>query len=448
MRVLLALAGCAPEIDHATIPAQPPVATSVRPAARPPENVLLVTVDDIGVDLVGLYGAEGAPPTPTLDALAAEGVTFDRAYAMPLCSVTRASLLTGRYPTRTGVGSVMEYEPRGAGLRDAEVTLAELLAEAPDPWDTAIVGKWHVSNLYDGTALDGPRHHGFRRAFTTTSYVGSYSLWQKQVDGVSEFVGHYATTEVTNDAVHRIEELSEPWLLSVNYHAAHAPLHDPPASLAPGAHPTDRDKLDAMIVALDAELGRLLASMGPALRRRTTVVVLGDNGSEGIGDHGKGSAFEGGVRVPFIVAGPRVAAPGSRSAGLVSVVDVFPTVADIAGIDLQDGGHRAVDGRSLLPALEDPDAPVHDSVFVESFTGEDAPMGPGRTWGLRSARYKLVGWEGWGYVPHEDGLALFDLDEDPDETDDLAGDPEHAEILSVLRDQFDALEADLLADPG
>ncbi|MFG0318573.1 MAG: sulfatase-like hydrolase/transferase, partial [Planctomycetota bacterium JB042] len=210
-----------------------------------------------------------------------------------------------------------------------------------------------------------------------------YYDWQKVVDGTVTMSTTYATTDTVDDAVEWIAAAAEPWLCQVSFHAAHHPWEAPPPELctedltaAPPASEAPRPYYKAMIEAMDAELGRLLASIPPDVRQRTTVVFLGDNGTPapvavpplGPGN-AKGTLFEGGIRVPMIVTGPHVASPGSEAEAFVHAVDLFATVADVAGVPLGTTYPDVLfDGRSILPSLADPTAPSQRThVFSERF---------------------------------------------------------------------------------
>jgi arylsulfatase A-like enzyme len=360
---------------HDSAPGTPPT---------PPPNVLLVVLDDVGTDRLGVYGNPDAR-TPTLDALAREGRWFRSAWGYPVCSPARAALVTGRHAPRTGYG---ENAPTGSyALDPSQLTLAELLASAG--FDTAFAGKWHLESEGSTLPFAGPTAHGWGWYAGSRGNLEGYFGWDKvQPDGTVARSTTYATTDTTDDAIGRLGALREPWLLTVAYNAAHGPLHEPPRELYTGAlTPADvwrvAPVVDAMTEALDRELGRLLAAMSPELRARTLIVVVGDNGDLLDGDvfspaDGKVSLTEGGVGVPFVVNGPQVGRPGPSDA-LVSVVDVFPTLAALAGLDvralpgvLHPDEPLALDGRSLLAALADPDAPHHELLW----TGRVEPAGP------------------------------------------------------------------------
>jgi len=414
----------------ACTPAGRPPAASAARTPRPP-NVLILLADDVGVDNIAVYGeAEDAPPTPNIDALAARGVLFRQAHASPMCSPTRAGILTGRYGFRYGIGT--RIEPRtDTDLPPWEVTIPEALrAGARRRYRTAAVGKWHL-----GVARD-PQHpldSGFdshrgslynlaHRPLDSGATQGFFS-YAKAEDGRMVESDTYATTDAVDDALRRIRKMREPWFLYLAFNAAHHPYHVPPA----GLHTRDVDErsseaalFKADVEAMDTEIGRLLDSIDPKVLARTTVVFLGDNGTppsvktgSEAGQPGKHSTYDGGVRVPLIVAGPpiRPRRRGSETSALVNHTDLFATVMEIAGahVDVPE------DSVSLVPYLRNPARPpLREWVYAEVF----APNGSGpyteEERMIRDARYKLIVRAGMGEE-------LYDLVADPRETVDLLG---------------------------
>jgi arylsulfatase A-like enzyme len=307
----------------------------------------MLLADDVGVDNIAVYAESAtAPPTPNVDALAASGVLFRNAWATPHCSPTRASLLTGRYPSRHGVGIALceGGSERCPVLPLREVTLPEVLDAQATGYAHALVGKWHLSDERNGAEL-GPNLAGWSHyAGILGAHPTSYFLWPRTVNGVTTSSTAYATTQVVDDALAWIQTAPEPWVCYVWFPAAHAPYHAPPAhlhsqnlaGLDPATAPVPFYK--AMVEAMDTEIGRLLGSLGPALLGRTEVLILGDNGTpQEVSEppfapsHAKKTPFEGGVNVPLVVAGPSVGAPGREEAALVHAVDVFATVLELCG---------------------------------------------------------------------------------------------------------------------
>jgi arylsulfatase A-like enzyme len=395
------LAGCpAPQVDGPT--SDPPVPTG--PVVRP--NLLLVLLDDVGIERLAPWDRphDGQPDTPFLDALALDGLVFDNAYAMPLCSPTRYSLLTGRYGRRVGLGKPLVGEAWEVPL--SERSLPDALAE--QGYSSALAGKWHLSTPSSPTGADHPAAMGFLHHQGSLGNI-PYTQWWRVIDGVGAETTVYPTRDTTDAALDHMARLPEPWFVWTAYNTAHAPLHVPPAPLNPTgldetASPTEL--LHGMVTAFDLELERLLASVDLT---RTTVVFLSDNGthtSHLSSPHwtpagGKGSVWESGVRVPLLVVGAGVV-PG-RSAQLVHAADVFATLLDLAGGPAAEStvgtwsqpaaapGPTAIDGTSLVPVLVDPGASTpRELVYTERFGPLGAGPHPNDVQALRDDRYKLI----------------------------------------------------------
>jgi arylsulfatase B len=409
-------------------------------------NVLIVVLDDVGVDLLAPYGLEGPKaPTPTLDCLCERGMRFDRAWSTPLCSPSRAALLTGRSADKTGLGHNVRQDTQ---LDHGEVTIAELALRSG--LHTGFVGKWHLDGWESPGALVAPLAQGFESFRGTMGNLGEpgaprptlsdgfdYRGYWRNVNGEVAWSQRYATTQEVDDALDFLDEVGdEQWLLVLSLHAAHVPLHDPPRHLLSEGLPrdaTDAERFRAVLEAADAELGRLLQQMDPEVLADTTVLVVGDNGTAPSGvsspfdpDRAKNTMFEGGLRVPLIVTGPHVPRPGvSRS--LVHVVDILPTVAEIVAGSAAEPGLEdlALDGVSFLAAMGGDDA-----VGPARVASVYSPGNAGMDRAIRDDRYKLI-------ERHGGWTQLFDLEADPREELDLlladALDPEASEALAGLR---------------
>jgi arylsulfatase B len=325
------------------------------------ENVLLVVLDDVGVDRLGVYAPPGeAVRTPALDGLARQGVLFRNAFNQPVCTPGRATLLTGRRALHTGVGNNVHVRGRNTGLPRSEVTLPEALAEAPGgPYTSTAIGKWHLSALDEGVV--DPRVHGFDHfdglagnARYTALPAGQtdYFRWERIHDGEVSIEEGYLTTAQADAAIEAVRTLPEPWFVYLAFNAVHEPYHVPPAHLWSDAEPVhEAGMADAMLEALDHELARVLAEVGDD----TWVFVTSDNGTsrEAVRPPfrprwAKGSLYSGGTQVPLLVSGPGVE-PGVRD-DLVHATDVFASVLDVAGLAPSTLG-LAVDGTSLVPLL-------------------------------------------------------------------------------------------------
>ena len=349
-----------------------------------PPNVLVLLADDIGVDSVAVY-AEGddLPSTPNLDALAAGGLLFRNAWSSPVCSPSRAGLLTGRHSFRHGVGWLTTPDVLSSALPLSELTIPEVLDLAGSGYVHAAIGKWHLGNASVGGPL-APNDAGFGHFSGSLSNLlppFDYFTWPKVVDGVSSTSTNYVTTETVDDAIAWISGQSSPWFCYVAFHAAHSPFHAPPSSLhsVDLTTPTNRLYYKAMVEALDTEIGRLLASLPPGVGDDTMVIFAGDNGTSAKVtvppfdvNHAKGTLYEGGINVPLIVSGPLVSAP-AEVRGLVTVTDLFATVLGIAGLTKsQVPSPAGQDSVSLTPYFTNPNLTLREFVYTEVFR----PNGP------------------------------------------------------------------------
>ena len=330
-------------------------------------NVLVVLADDVGVDLIARYGMHSEPAaTPTLDRLADEGVLFRNVWSFPTCSPARAALLSGRYPHHNGIGRVIRYLQSSVEFDPALTTWPDRLARSG--YRCVALGKWHLSAAIH-SASRHPRLCGFEHHFGIHGGLGPlgtrarYDRWWKWTDDLVEPRTTYVTSENVDDALEWADTHPEPWCIWLGFYSAHRPFHRPPAHL----HDVDlssssppREKARAMVEAMDRELGRLLASMDPRTRARTTILFLGDNGTDSAAatpplraDRAKGSLYQGGILVPMILSGAGVArrARGREARGLVDVVDIYPTILDIAGLPELDHG---LDGVSFAKLLHNP----------------------------------------------------------------------------------------------
>ena len=372
-------------------------------------NVLLVVADDVGCDMIASFGAHpAAVPTPNIDAFAATGVSFVSAYTDPVCSPSRACMLTGRYGFRTYLGdAIQEFQPEYS-LSQWELTVPEVLAlKSPRPVTNAAIGKWHLGSISNG----GPIHpnlegFGYFRGTLGNFFFGqTYSNYTKITNGVASTSTTYASTDQVNDALTRIPLMREPWFMYMGFNGAHKPFHAPPANLhtyalsgSPDATPHEHYR--AAVQAMDTEFGRLLASINPEVLARTTVIFIGDNGSPNdvvlapsIPGQSKGTLYEGGVHVPLIVSGPAVNYPGSRCYAPVNSVDLFPTMLARFNVTVSKGflDGRPFDGVDLTPYLAQPwRAPLREWVFSTKFVPNG--VGPYAASGfmIRDARWKLI----------------------------------------------------------
>ena len=353
----------------------------------PLRNILLVILDDWAIDSspvdnnTTLNPGTTFAPMPTLEALADRGLRFTNAYAQSVCSPTRATIITGRYGFRHGVG-----DPSTPALPSSELALPEIFTAETSPYKLATFGKWHLGGGNTGPeVLGGWTHFAGILGGGVTNYTG----WSKTVstatipnNTINNFAT-YSTTDQVNEAVSFINSNpNDPWFIWLAFNAPHTPFHNPPSNLHDyPTYATDvdgnvtgtdrRGAYEAALQALDTELGRLFATVD---LDNTNIILIGDNGTPGAvvqapysTDHAKGSLYEGGVHVPLIMAGPDVTRTG-LSNKLVHCVDLFSTILELADIDVASATAAVdtIDSESLLPILNGQDS-VERCVVSERF---------------------------------------------------------------------------------
>lgn len=401
-------------------------------------NVVLVYADDLGWGDLGCFGADDLQ-TPNLDALCASGVRLPQWYSnSPVCSPSRASLLTGRYPARAGVETILGGTRHTAGLPDLPTIASELRDRG---YATSIFGKWHlgVDTDYSPLRRGFDTYFGFRAGcvdyYSHIYYWGEHTplhdLWEDDEEVWSN--GEYLTTIIARRASEWIEQhAAEPFFVYVPFNAPHYPLHAPEEYVARFVHlPEDRRMMAAMIAAMDDGVGAILATLDRlGLRDDTIVFMSSDNGpsieernwlnGEEVSYTGgsagdlrgyKGSLFEGGIRVPAMISWPTMLPAGEDGRAVGAMMDLLPTIlhaVDGTTDRLPDG----LDGISLLKELTD-GTPAPDRSIYWSYEGQLA---------VRTGRWKTIvdGAESM-QAPVAVAECVFDLDADPAETDNLRG---------------------------
>lgn len=326
-------------------------------------NIVLILVDDMGYGDLGCYG-NPAVRTPNLDALAAQGVRLTQCYSgSPVCAPSRAALMTGRYPHRTG--AIDTLDGRGLDrLKLVEITLADVLKRAG--YATGIVGKWHLG------ALD-PRYHPNARGFDEfVGFRGGWSdYWQWRLDRNGSFEkadGRYLTDVFTEEAVQFIgRHANEPFFLHLTYNAPHFPFQVPDEDAKPfretGEFTEGVSLIYGMNRRMDAGIGRVLEELDrQGIAANTLVVFASDNGPQFGGDGdmctnryngffngAKGVVLEGGIRVPAIARWPDGLPAGKTVGGMIHFCDWFATIASIAEASIPQD--RAIDGANVLELL-------------------------------------------------------------------------------------------------
>jgi arylsulfatase len=376
-------------------------------AQAAPPSVLVIVVDDVGWEDLA------AVPLGNIQAFAPLARSYGRCYTCPVCSPSRAGLLTGTYPHRAFIGGALNVaDPDLVGLSAATKTLPELLAASG--YATGLFGKAHVSGLAGANPSEQGRVHGFEvwRAGHPSNITTSHYSWPRTDDGATRTTTVYSTTAVIDAAVDWWAATPGPKLAVVAPFAPHEPFEAPPAALLPPGYVvggTNRARFEAALVALDSYLGTLL----PVVDLSTThVVLVCDNGTAhqvpppgGQANGYKLTCWEGGIRVPLLWWGPGVA-PGA-DATLVQVLDLSTTILDVCGVTPAVGFDDAISFAATLDGTP-AGATRRQLAFVSRFSpnGGAAPT-------LTLDNWAVVREDGWKLVTEGATFALFDLSTDP-----------------------------------
>jgi len=425
-------------------------------AGRP--NIVLILVDDLGFADIGAYNPDTFYETPNIDGLARKGAMFLDGYAAnPVCSPSRFAVMTGKYPSRfaaTDWFRTADWKPRFESryspadferfLPLGETTIAEMLRA--NGYRTAFLGKWHLGE----DEQYWPENQGFdvnvgghSKGSPPGGYFSPYSNPRMESGPDGEYLPERLTSEAI-DLLRSYEDDGEPYFLMLSYYTVHTPLQAPEETVEEYRGNQSEDDFEpdeqvwigtakerktrvrqshpvyaAMVEHLDTNVGRILHALKELGAEDDTIVIFtSDNGglstSEGSPTSnlplrgGKGWLYEGGIRVPFIIAGPDLGANGSRISTPVSGIDLLPTIRELAGV----APGQKVDGHSLVPLLNGEAVAEGRSVFWHYPHYSNQGGFPGAA--IRRGQYKLI-------ERFEDGRThLYDLSADPGEKNDLA----------------------------
>jgi Arylsulfatase A and related enzymes len=405
----------------------------------PPQNVLIIVADDLGVDSLAVYGVgSDFPITPNITALAEEGMLFTNAYANPLCKPTRATLQSGRYGFRT----LVLGNGGATSLLGPEQTIPEALGSS---YTSAAFGKWHLGDFNGDPNANA---QGFSYFSGTEENINDYFNWPKLINGAdadgclpplppdgpileaSNKCTNYATTENVKDTMDWLDSHPpEPWFIYLAFNAPHEPFQAPPGRSCNNPRSCYR----AMIETLDQEIGPLLERVNHTTNP-TTVIFVGDNGTPGevtvspfLPSHAKGTLYEGGIKVPLIIRTTADIGPASISNALVNTVDLFRLTLDLAGVNL-------------------PPTPIKDAKPFGQRTFAFSELQDEKA--IRNETYKLHFRDG-AQPPEEEFYNVLD---DPFETVNLLAsgeplaNPQAQCNLHALRHQGQALLCEIVAD--
>jgi len=402
-----------------------------------PPNIVIIMADDLGFGDLGCYGSK-LIRTPYIDKLAGEGVRLTSFYSSgPVCSPSRAGLLTGRYPARSGVHYVFvptyllglamaDYTifQMPWGLPRNEITLAEALKQAD--YSTCCIGKWHLGDL----PRYQPRSRGFDHYYGVLHSNDVPRLHLRRNDEIVEknVDQDYLTRNYTNEAVDWIgDNAGSPFLLYFAHTFPHVPLHSSPdyRGRSWGGQYGD------VVEELDWSVGEVMAALDRAgIADNTFVFFTSDNGPWFEGSPGpyrgrKGETFEGGMRVPGIARWPGVIPAGETRDAMSMNFDLFTTSLAMAG--LAPPSDRAIDGEDILPMLKGDEGSPHDALFFHKYKSPQAVRS--QKWKYRRESY----FQTTNFPYYKKGPMLFDLGNDPGENYNVIGlYPDVAEAMAEM----------------
>jgi arylsulfatase A-like enzyme len=414
-------------------------------------NILFILADDLGYADVGFTGGKEIR-TPNLDALVASGARLDQFYVQPVCSPTRAALMTGRYPMRHGlqVGVVRPWAQYGLPLE--ERTLPQALKEAG--YATALVGKWHLGHFQRAYL---PTSRGFERQYGHYNGMIDYFThirdggfdWHR--DDRASYDEGYSTHLLAQEAVRFIRESGgrQPFFLDVSFNAPHAPHQVPEKYKERYAHLNEpRRTYAGMVAAMDEAVGQIVAALDEkSLRQNTLIIFSSDNGGPLPGKvtdngplrAGKATLYEGGVRVAAFAAWNGRIQPGTVVKEPLHMVDWYPTLLRIAGASLKQP--LPPDGHDAWPTIAAGKPSPHAEILLNATP---------RTGAIRVGDWKLVlngddlsevsdADAGRTKAPGALAAELFNLADDPSEKENLAA--KHPDKVRALRARYDTLAA-------
>lgn len=404
-------------------------------------NIVVILADDLGWNSVGYHNQEFK--TPQIDSLVADGITLNRFYVAPMCSPTRAGMMTGRYPIRFGCARAVIPPYRDFGLPTSEVTLPEMLSSLGYE-NRAVFGKWHLGHRR-------AKWHPLAQGFTHFHghYNGAIDYFELSRDGVRDWhVGYdncnengYATDLIADAAAKWIETSSPcdaPYFCYVPFNAPHSPFQAPEDAIeqygefskATGKGEKNREIYKAMIGRMDEGIGRILQAVEDSGESDNTIIwFFSDNGGVGnlrdLNKPLKGSkltVFEGGIRVPACVRWPAKIPAGQTTDVICGYIDLLPTLVAVAGGQSAKLSEKPLDGVDLTSILTEPGASNPTRPWF-SYHGQSGP----------SSEHLAIIHQGWKLVVNgprlsdvkqlNDGsneVRLFHLEQDENETNNLA----------------------------
>jgi uncharacterized sulfatase len=424
------MAGQASDTDKAGKADKPDKAVDAPKVARSPRdkpNLLFVFFDDAGYGDFGVYGNRQIK-TPVIDEIARNGVKFTQMYsAAPVCTPSRAALLTGRYAQKVGLPDVLGPNAK-IGLADSEKTVASYLKE--QGYVSDMIGKWHLGSLPQFF----PTRHGFDRFYGVlySNDMKPFDLYENEKVLLPDVDKTKLAEWYSDEAIRFIDENKDrPFFI----YLAHTYPHDPQTPPKEFAGKSAGGKYGDAIESADYHLGRILDTLEKqGILDNTIVMVSSDHGPGRLGSTGglrgrKFDVYEGGVRVPFVAQWNKVIPSGTETSEVASLMDIVPTIVPLAGGAVD--GNR-VDGKNIFPLLLGQGSTPHEELYFYYRNSMNA---------VRSGRWKLHIAKG------KDGdttgmPVLYNLDADPRETTNLAG--SHPDLVQTLTAKMRAFDHNII----
>lgn len=373
------------------------------------QNCVLIIADDVSPDYFSSFSSTSdTATTPFISGLAKSGIRFTNVWASPICSPTRAGIITGRYSFRTGIGQVITSNS-SPQIDTNEISIAKLLKmNVSINYSTALVGKWHLNANVPNKRLY-PNKLGFD--FYKGNFNGAITDYYNYPiihNGSLDTAHQYASTQTVNDAINWLGSISnsKPFFIWVAFNAPHSPYHLPPSNLCNTSNLTGTSGhinsnkssyFKAAIQAMDTEIGRLMLYLKQnGLSDSTNIIFIGDNGNSadvaqnGNPLHCKNTLYNYGVHVPMLINGPSVKNPNRNCNELVNTSDLFATIADICSVPNWKSyipSSTKVDSKSLINILKNTNATPRTWIFSEQFTDISA-LSDGKT--IRNNQYQLI----------------------------------------------------------
>ncbi len=416
-------------------------------------NIVFLLIDDLGYADCGFNGGKDIL-TPNIDKLAKAGSILENHYVQPVCSPTRSALMTGRYPTKTGIYTIITPGAQW-GLPLNERTLANALKDAG--YHTAITGKWHLGEFekaYQPNARGFDQQYGhFFGAIDYYTHSRNNQLdWYRNGEPLNE--EGYSTHLVAREACHTIEnnDQKKPLFLYVPFNGVHSPFQAPEEYTK--AYPNlegNRQKLAGMLAAVDEAVGQIVASLKKAgMLENTLIVFSSDNGGPPPGNNAplrdfKGTIYEGGTRAAAFAFWPGHIPAGKKISGAMHMIDWYPTLVTLAGGSLKQA--LPIDGKDVWPMITKGEPSPQKAILSVSTRGISQAA-------IRMGDWKLIvanAVEAADGKPQKqpkkyEPISLFNLLEDPGESRNLAS--THPDKVAELRKELSALLKDAVAPGG